>query len=67
LWSKDLNGIIRSWNQGAERIFGYTAGEVVGKPITILAVPDQVEEIPSILGRIRRGERVDHYQTQRRT
>jgi PAS domain S-box-containing protein len=65
--SKDLNGIIRSWNRGAERIFGYTAAEIVGKPITTLAVPERVEEIPNILAQIRSGVRVDHYQTQRRT
>lgn len=65
--SKDLDGTIRSWNRGAERIFGYTAEEVVGKPVTMLAVPERVEEIPNILERIRRGERVDHYETRRRT
>lgn len=65
--SKDLNGIIRSWNQGAERIFGYTAEEIVGKPITTLAVPENINEIPNILKRISRGERVEHYVTQRRT
>jgi PAS domain S-box-containing protein len=65
--SKDLNGIIRSWNSGAERIFGYTADEIVGKPVTTLAVPERVEEIPNILERIRRGERLDHYITKRQT
>ena len=65
--SKDLQGIIRSWNRGAERIFGYTADEVIGKPVTILAVPERVDEIPNIIERIRRGERVDHYQTKRQT
>jgi PAS domain S-box-containing protein len=65
--SKDLQGIIRSWNRGAERIFGYTADEVIGKPVTILAVPDRVDEIPNIIERIRRGDRVDHYQTKRQT
>jgi PAS domain S-box-containing protein len=65
--SKDLNGMIRTWNRGAERIFGYTAEEVIGKHISMLAVPERVDEIPSILNRIRRGERVDHYVTKRRT
>src|SRR5690242_14529292 len=65
--SKDLNGIIRSWNRAAERVFGYTAEEVIGKPITILAVPERLDEIPDILARIRRGEKVDHYETRRRT
>jgi PAS domain S-box-containing protein len=63
--SKDLNGVIASWNKGAERIFGYAAEEVVGKSITILIPPDRHEEEPAILERIRRGERVDHYETVR--
>src|SRR5712671_2411274 len=63
--SKDLNGVIVTWNKGAERIFGYTAEEVIGKPITILIPPDQHEEEPAILERIRRGERVEHYETVR--
>ena len=64
--SKDLNGIITSWNGGAERLFGYTAEEVIGKPITILIPPDRQAEEIEILGRIRRGERVDHFDTVRR-
>jgi PAS domain S-box-containing protein len=64
--SKDLNGIIRSWNRGAERIFGYTAEEIVGRHISTLAVPDRQDEFPDILDRIRRGERVDHYETRRK-
>ncbi len=63
--SKDLNGIITSWNAGAERLFGYSAGEVIGKPITILIPPDRYDEEPAIIERIRRGERVDHYETVR--
>ena len=63
--SKDLNGVIINWNQGAERIFGYTAEEVVGKSITILIPPDRHDEEPSILERIRRGERVEHFETVR--
>jgi PAS domain S-box-containing protein len=62
--SKDLNGVITSWNNGAERIFGYTAEEVVGKPVTILIPPDRQDEEPAILERIRRGERVEHYETE---
>lgn len=65
--SKDLNGIIRSWNHGAERIFGYTAEEVVGRPITILAIPGRIDEIAGILARIKRGERVEHFETKRQT
>jgi PAS domain S-box-containing protein len=64
--SKDLNGIIRTWNKGAEKIFGYTADEVIGKPVTILFAPDNLDEEPSILARIRVGERIDHYETIRR-
>ena len=63
--SKDLNGVITSWNSGAERLFGYTAEEVVGKPITILIPPERHDEEPAILERIRRGERVEHYETVR--
>ena len=64
--SKDLSGTIQSWNAGAERLFGYTAEEVIGKPITILMPPDRVNEEPGIIARIVRGERVDHYETVRR-
>ena len=63
--SKDLNGIIQSWNQSAERIFGYTAEEIVGKPITTLFPPDRLDEEPQILARLKRGERVDHFETIR--
>ena len=64
--SKDLNGIIRSWNKGAELIFGYTADEAIGKPVTMLMPPDRVNEEPGILARIRRGEMVEHFETVRR-
>lgn len=64
--SKDLNGTITSWNQGAEQLFGYTAAEVIGKPITIVIPPDRLDEEPAILARIRGGERVDHIETLRR-
>jgi PAS domain S-box-containing protein len=64
--SKDLNGTIMTWNAGAERLFGYKAAEVIGKPITILIPPDRRDEEPGILARIRRGERIDHYETVRR-
>lgn len=62
---KDVNGIIKTWNKGAERIFGYTAEEVIGKPVLILIPPEYQDEEPRILARIRRGERVDHYETIR--
>jgi PAS domain S-box-containing protein len=64
--SKDLNSIINSWNKGAERIFGYKAAEVVGKPVTILIPPDLQAEETQILERIRRGERIEHFDTIRR-
>ncbi len=64
--SKDLNGIITSWNSGAARLFGYTDDEVIGKSVTILIPPERHNEEPDILARIQRGERVDHYETFRR-
>jgi len=64
--SKDLNGIIASWNKGAERLFGYTAAEAIGKSVTILIPPGRADEEPYIIERIRRGEKVDHYETVRR-
>jgi PAS domain S-box-containing protein len=63
--SKDLNGVITSWNRGAQLLFGYTAEEAVGLPVTILIPADRQDEEPFILGRIRRGESVDHYETIR--
>lgn len=63
--SKDLNGVIVSWNRGAERLFGYTADEVIGQPVTMLMPPDRVNEEPSILARLRAGEKIDHYETIR--
>jgi PAS domain S-box-containing protein len=64
--SKDLDGVIITWNKGAERIFGYSSDEAVGKPITMLIPPDLQDEEPRILEHIRRGERIDHYETKRR-
>ena len=64
--SKDLNGNVVSWNEGAERLFGYSAREMVGQSITILIPEDRLGEEPLILSRIQRGERVDHYETVRR-
>ena len=64
--SKDLNGIITSWNNGAGRLFGYTAEETIGQPVTILIPDGMPDEEPGILQRIRRGEAIDHYQTKRR-
>ncbi len=62
---KDLDGTILSWNRGAEILYGYTAKEALGKPITILEPSDAPSEIGHLLDRIRRGERVDHFQTLR--
>jgi two-component system, chemotaxis family, CheB/CheR fusion protein len=64
--SKDLSGVIASWNKGAEKLFGYTPEEVIGKPVTILIPPGRADEEPYILERIRRGDSVDHYETVRR-
>ena len=64
--SKTLDGIVTSWNPAAEKLFGYTAEEMIGRPIAILAAPDRENEMPAILESIRRGEKVDHYETVRR-
>jgi PAS domain S-box-containing protein len=64
--TKTLDGIIATWNPGAQRIFGYTAAEAIGQPITMLIPESQADEEPTILDRLRRGERIDHYETMRR-
>jgi PAS domain S-box-containing protein len=64
--SKTLDGVITTWNSGAERIFGYTAQETIGHSVTMLIPPDRIDEEPGILARIRRGERIEHYDTVRR-
>jgi PAS domain S-box-containing protein len=65
--SKDLNGFITSWNRSAERLFGYSAEEAIGKTVAELLIPeDRQDEEPTILARLRRGERVDHFETVRR-
>jgi PAS domain S-box-containing protein len=64
--SKDLNGVVMTWNRGAERLFGFTATEMVGKPISLLIPPEHANEEPGILERIRRGERMEAYETVRR-
>ena len=65
--SKDLNGIITSWNRGAENIYGYTAEEIVGKHISLLTPPDRPDEISEILKKIARGESTEHYESVRVT
>ncbi|MBS7741687.1 MULTISPECIES: PAS domain S-box protein [unclassified Chelatococcus] len=64
--AKDLDGTIVSWNRGAERLFGYTADETVGRPVMMLIPLDRQDEEPRILARIRAGERIDHFETVRR-
>jgi PAS domain S-box-containing protein len=63
--SKNLQGIIRSWNKGAEKLFGYTASETIGQPVTMLFPPQFIDEEPRILEKIGRGETIDHYETVR--
>jgi len=64
--SKTLDGIVTSWNPAAEKLFGYSGDEIIGQPIATLAPPDRENEMPAILENIRRGEKVDHYETVRR-
>jgi PAS domain S-box-containing protein len=63
--SKTLDGVVRSWNRGAERLFGYTADEAVGRPINLIIPPERQDEERAILERLRRGERVEHFETVR--
>ncbi len=62
---KDLDGIIRSWNRGAERLYGYTADEVIGKPVSLLIPADHPDELPVIMERLKKGERIEHFETIR--
>ena len=64
--SMDLEGTITTWNKGAQQIFGYSAAEMVGKSITVLVPPNREDEEPAILARLKRGERIEHYETVRR-
>src|SRR4029077_6174994 len=63
--SKNLDGIVTSWNKAAERVFGYSAREAIGQPITLVIPADRQSEEREILTRIRRGERIDHFETIR--
>jgi PAS domain S-box-containing protein len=62
---KTLKGVITSWNKGAERIYGYSPAEVIGKPITLLIPSNWLNEMPDILERVKRGEPIEHYETVR--
>jgi PAS domain S-box-containing protein len=64
--SKNLDGVITSWNKSAERIFGYSSDETIGQPVTLIIPPERANEEVKILERLRRGERVDHFETVRR-
>ena len=64
---KTLQGVITSWNKGAEHMYGYSAGEVIGKPVSLLVPKEHADEIPKILEKIGRGETVEHYRTLRQT
>ncbi len=63
--SEGLDGTILTWNRAAERLYGYTAREAVGRPLALLVPPDHPDEVPALLERIKRGEYVEHFETQR--
>jgi PAS domain S-box-containing protein len=60
-----LEGVITSWNKGAEKLYGYSAGEILGQPISVLAPPERSEEVTQILARLKRGERIEEYELER--
>src|SRR5213595_989720 len=62
---KTIDGIITSWNPAATRLYGYAAEEAIGKPITLLAPPDRIDEFRAIFERVQRGERVERAETTR--
>ncbi len=64
--STDLQGTITSWNNGAERLYGYTAAEIIGKSVTMILAPERQDEESRILDMLRKGERIEHYETVRR-
>ncbi|HYL11866.1 MAG TPA: PAS domain S-box protein [Terriglobales bacterium] len=65
IFSKNLDGVITNWNPGAERLYGYRGDEVIGKNVSILAPPEQPDELPQIIEKLRRGEHIQHYMTER--
>jgi PAS domain S-box-containing protein len=62
---KNLDGFITSWNHGAEKIYGYTESEVIGKSVSLLVPPGKEDEMPELLAKVRYGEKIDHYETVR--
>src|SRR5512140_513560 len=64
---KDMDGIITSWNRGAQHLYGYTPEEAIGRHVSLIAPPEQADDIPNIMAALRRGERIDHYETLRIT
>lgn len=65
--SKSLDGVITSWNRGAERLYGYTAHEIIGKPVSILMPPEKEDDFPYIMKQLHEGKRIEHYETRRKT
>ena len=65
IYSKSLDGIIQTWNRGAERMYGYTAADAIGRPVTILIPSARPNEFPELVARLRRGEHIDHFETVR--
>src|SRR5215470_12248841 len=63
--SKTLEGVITSWNRSAERMFGWTADEAIGRHITLIIPPERLHEEDEVLAKLRRGERIDHFETIR--
>ena len=67
IYNKSLDGIVLTWNRAAEQLFGYTPGEIIGKNVALLAPPEKATEVDEILQRLRRGERIGHFDTERLT
>jgi len=65
--AQSLEGTIETWNLGAERLYGYRSEEVLGRPVSMLVPPDTENDVPAILNKVRRGERIEHHETKRRT
>jgi PAS domain S-box-containing protein len=63
--SKDLNGVVQTWNRAAERMFGYTASEIIGRPISLIIPRERLSEEDEVLARVRSGRSIDHFETVR--